>query len=204
MNRAQGAVIGVAMALAGAVLAFALADRDAVQIGIRLRPLGAVLLGAGAVLLAAIWVAGMEGSERSAGNGDANGIRAVGGLIAVVTGITAVTALSIVTLTRLGGATNKDSIVAVSTSAFGIISAVTGAYLGIKISADQSRSSKEAAGEGAGAKRDAQQAQLHADALSESVERNLAPEQVKRVKAEAFEAVQEAARKPDPAEGGSA
>jgi len=49
-------------------------------------------------------------------------LRTVTGLIAVVTGIGAVVALAIVTVSFLGGS-NKESIVAVTSSAFGIVSA---------------------------------------------------------------------------------
>jgi hypothetical protein len=138
VNARQWAVVGAVLAVAGAVLAFALENQDASALGISLRPFGGVLLVVGVILLGGLAIAGMSGDvEGSKGASSFESIKMIGGLIAVVFGITAVTALTIVTLTQLGS-DNKDSIVAVTSSAFGIISAVVGAYLGIKVSSDTS------------------------------------------------------------------
>lgn len=70
----------------------------------------------------------------------AESIRSIGGLVAVVVGVTAITVLAIVTMALVDG--NKEvanTLIPLTTSAFGVISAVVGAYLGIKIGADQSK-----------------------------------------------------------------
>ncbi len=135
--------IGFLFALVGAILAFALKDSNASVLGVSLRPLGGVFFGAGVLLLgwAAIAAVRSDGGSSSTPTGG-NPIREVGGLIAVVTGVTAVAALAIVTLTQLEN--KSSSIVAVSSSAFGVISAVIGAYLGIKISSDTNTKSEAA------------------------------------------------------------
>jgi uncharacterized protein YlxW (UPF0749 family) len=73
-------------------------------------------------------------------------LRTVTGLIAVVAGVGAVIALAIVTVSFLGSG-NKDSIVAVTSSAFGIVSATVTAYLGIKATANSAHKTSEEAGE---------------------------------------------------------
>jgi hypothetical protein len=132
---------GFLFALVGAVLAFALKESGASVLGVSLKPFGGVLFAVGAVLIAGAAI----GSTGNGGGASSEGIRAVGGLIAVVVAITAVTALTIVAVTLAG--TKEDSMVAITSSALGIISAIAGAYLGIKITADTSRrADKEAAG----------------------------------------------------------
>jgi len=131
-------IAGVAFALVGAVLTFALEDSDASVLGVGLQALGGVLFAAGALLVAAAGVQSLVGG----GSGlDADGIKSVGGLIAVVTGIVSVTALALVT--TQAGSLSKESIVAITSSAFGIISTVIGAYLGIKISSEASAKTNE-------------------------------------------------------------
>lgn len=56
-------------------------------------------------------------------------------MIAVVVAVIAVSGLAVFTITQLD-TENQDSMIALASSAFGIISAVVGAYLGIKITAD--------------------------------------------------------------------
>lgn len=136
--------IGFLLALVGAILAFALKDSEASVLGVSLRPLGGVFFGAGVLLLGWGAIASLRSDGGSAGTGG-NPVKEVGGLIAVVTGVTAVAALAIVTLTQL--ADKSSSIVAVTSSAFGVISAVVGAYLGIKISSDSNTKSEGAVGE---------------------------------------------------------
>lgn len=129
---------GALLALFGAVLVFAL-ENSADSVGsIELQPLGGVLLAAGVLLMGTIAIAVMGDGGSRGGNGDGpdvNGIRTVGGLIAIVVGIGAVSLLAVITLTRFSSAEN-DSAVAISSSAFGVISALVGAYLGIKVSSD--------------------------------------------------------------------
>jgi hypothetical protein len=132
------AIGGGVAALVGASLVFALDDPEASLVGVSLQPFGGVLLAAGVLLLAFAAlgsVRGSGGARTGSNGGEYESIRAIGGLLVVVAGIVAVTALTIITLTRLGS-TDEDSMVAVTSSAFGIISAVIGAYLGIKISAE--------------------------------------------------------------------
>jgi hypothetical protein len=136
--------VGFLFALVGAVLAFALKDSDSSVLGVSLEPLGGVLFAAGALLVAggAIASTRLNGNGGNSGGADANSIKTIGGLLAVLAGITAVTALAIVTLTKLDPE-NKESMIAVTSSAFGIISAVVGAYLGIKITADSATKTNE-------------------------------------------------------------
>jgi hypothetical protein len=131
-------IAGVALALVGAVLTFALKDGDASVLGVELSALGGVLFAAGVLLVAAGGVQSLVGGES---NLDATGIKSVGGLIAVVIGIIAVTSLAIVT--TQAGSLSKESIVAITSSAFGIISTVIGAYLGIKVSSEASAKTNE-------------------------------------------------------------
>lgn len=69
----------------------------------------------------------------------AESIQSVGGLVAVVVGVTSVTVLAIVTMAFVGSDNDANTLVPLSTAAFGVISAVVGAYLGIKIGTDQSK-----------------------------------------------------------------
>jgi hypothetical protein len=163
--------VGFLFALVGAVLAFALKDGDASALGVSLESFGGVLLAAGALLLAggAIASTRLAGGEGSNGYGpDANSIKTIGGLLAVLGGITAVTALAIVTLTKLD-TENSESMIAVTSSAFGIISAVVGAYLGIKITADSSNKTNEEAKNAAVAQHEAALAQKEKSAVEEKV-----------------------------------
>jgi hypothetical protein len=155
-------VLAACLCVVGAILAFAL-DDDKRAIGdVRLEPLGVILLSAGVVLLVGLWMATlMSGGREGGGTGPVDpdgpddgpngggagataavggpwnpdtGLHTVAGLIAVIGAIVAVCVLSAITLTRLSGSDDKESIVAITTTAFGIISAVVGAYLGIKVS----------------------------------------------------------------------
>ena len=65
-------------------------------------------------------------------------LRTITGLVAVVAGIIAVGALTVVTVNLLSGEENKEAIVAITTSAFGIVSTVVTAFLGIKATANAS------------------------------------------------------------------
>ena len=68
----------------------------------------------------------------------AESIRSVGGLVVVVIGVLAVTTLAIVTMALIRSGKDANSMIPLATAAFGVISAVVGAYLGIKIGSDQS------------------------------------------------------------------
>lgn len=81
-------------------------------------------------------------------------VKTIGGLIAVVVAIVAVASLTLFTLAQLD-TKHQDSMVAVTSSAFGIISAIVGAYLGIKITADTNARATDRAGEAAIAQHEA-------------------------------------------------
>jgi apolipoprotein N-acyltransferase len=163
-------MVAVVLAVTGAVLAFALENQDASALGINLRPLGGVLLVVGALLLGGLAIGGMSGDGGGSKNTNSfESIKMIGGLIAVIFGITAVTALTIVTLTQLGNQ-NRESIVAVTSSAFGIISAVVGAYLGIKISSDTSAKASDEGKQAAVAQHEAKIAQREVAEMKKTAE----------------------------------
>jgi hypothetical protein len=90
---------------------------------------------------------GAGGARSSGGSGNSGGnvrgrraesVQMVGGLISVVVGVAAVTALATVTILVVNSG-NSNTIIPLSTAAFGVISAIVGAYLGIKIGTDQSK-----------------------------------------------------------------
>lgn len=192
---------GFVFALVGAVLAFALEESDASVLGVRLQPLGGVIFAAGVLLIAGAAIGSMGSGG---GSTDAGSVKSIGGLIAVVTGITAVTALAIVTLTQLGDA--RDSIVAVTSSAFGIISAVVGAYLGIKITAETSAKAGEEAKHAAVAQHEANVKEQKIAAVNEAVDKLVSEDKVSDEQAKAIEeasvGAEAAARTPGPPAGG--
>ncbi len=73
---------------------------------------------------------------QSVGLFTSDGIRAIGGLIAVVVGVLSITAIAAIVILHISSG-SKTEMVAVATSAFGVVSTVVGAYLGVKIGADQ-------------------------------------------------------------------
>lgn len=97
-------------------------------------------------------------------------MRAITGLIAVVLGMAAVVGVAVVAVILLGG-DKEDSVVAITTSALGIISASVTAYLGIKATANTSKEAtaavSEKSGEAAVAQHEAAAAQ-HEAAVKES------------------------------------
>jgi hypothetical protein len=204
---------GFLFALVGAVLAFALKDSDASVLGVSLRPLGGVLFAAGVLLVAGAAIGSMRGggggdcSKGGVGGGDCStgtgesSIKEIGGLIAVISGITVVGALAVVTLTQLGSK-EESSIVAVTSSAFGVISAVVGAYLGIKISADTSAKAGDDAKDAAVARHIASVASSELDAVTDKVDELVTPEQASAIKAATVGVGKEEARTAGPARGG--
>jgi hypothetical protein len=128
-----------------------------------------------------------------------NKLKAIGGLIAVAIGVGAVTGLAIVTITRLGSS-EKDSMVAVTSSAFGIISALVGAYLGIKITADTTARAGDNIKKAAVAEHEAHIAKEQVSAMEETAEEK-APGQADAIKAAAADAREEAARTSPPSGG---
>jgi hypothetical protein len=174
-------IAGFSFALVGAVLAFALEDSDAVVLGVSLQALGGVLFAAGALLIGAAAIGSMGGND---GADNSETVRRLGGLIAVVVGVVAVTALAIVTLTQLGD--EKDSLVAVTTSAFGIISAVVGAYLGIKITGDTADKATREVKNAAVAEHEAHIARRQVAAMKETAKDTVGPEQAEAISAAAY------------------
>jgi len=195
-------------ALVGAVLAFALKDSDAAVLGVRLQPFGGVLFATGALIVAAAAIGSISDGKGSTAT-NAEGIKSIGGLIALVVGITAVTALTIVTLTHLGSG-SKSSAVAVTSSAFGIISAVVGAYLGIKISSDNAanaddevkKAALDEAKKAAVAQHLAHIASSELEATKKKANDVVTREQAAEIREARVQAGEEAARKTDPAKGG--
>jgi hypothetical protein len=187
-SRTQLGVIGVGLGVVGAILAFALNDEGSTADGVKLEPLGVILLSLGVILLAGLWLSESLGGGTTAGSHDrdgggdrgdnlnggggggaAVGIHAIGGLIAVVSGIVAVCILAAITLTQLNGKGDKEAIVAITTSAFGIISTVIGAYLGIKISSEAAGNASVEAKHAAVANVEAQNSQQEVSAIKEVV-----------------------------------
>lgn len=188
---------GFLFAFVGAVLAFALKDSDAAVLGVRLQPLGGVLFAVGALTIAGAAI-GSIGDGKGSAAANAEGIKSIGGLIALVVGITAVTALTIVTLPRVD---DKASAVAVTSSAFGIISAVVGAYLGIKISSDNTANAGDEATKAALAQQEAEVAQKKLATMTKKLD-DIVPERANEVKAATYHADAEGRRPVDPPPGG--
>src|SRR5436305_12823667 len=92
-------ITGFSFVLVGAVMAFSLKDSNTAWLGVRLEPLGGVLLAIGAVLLVAAAVSSVTGG----GGVNPDGGKSIGGLVAVVVGITAVPALAVVSIGQLSG-----------------------------------------------------------------------------------------------------
>jgi hypothetical protein len=131
---------GLVLGALGAILAFALkSDHD--LIGVRLRPLGVIVLVVGGLFLLwglLRWWEARNPPARTAHTttSQLEEIRSIGGLVAVAIGVGAVAALSVVVITTQTGLDNT-SIVAISTSAFGVVSTVVGSFVGIKVGTDQ-------------------------------------------------------------------
>lgn len=88
---------------------------------------------------------GSGGNENQAGpKGNkvlptADSIKSVGGLVAVLVGVVAVTVLAIACMAFIDSGKDANSMIPLATAGFGVISAVVGAYLGMKIGTDQSK-----------------------------------------------------------------
>jgi hypothetical protein len=209
VNARQWAVVGAVLAVIGGVLAFALENKDASALGVSLRPFGGVLLVVGVLLLGAVAIAGMHGggagpsqqaADKGSGGGEFENIKAIGGLIAVVAGITAVVILAVIAVTRLGS--DKSSTVAVTSSAFGVISAVVGAYLGIKISSETNAKAGDEAKNAAVAQHVAHVTSRELEAVKATASDLVTPEQAAKIKAARIAAGEEAARSMGPLPGG--
>ncbi len=204
-------VSGALLTLFGAVLVFALQDPTDSVGSIEVQPLGGVLLAAGVLLMGTVAIALMgdgSGGAGSSASPDVNSIKTVGGLIAIVVGIGAVSLLAVITLTRLSSEEN-DSAVAIASSAFGVISALVGAYLGIKISSDATQKVGEKAGEetehAAVAQHEAEVKEKKISAVNETVEQLVSEDKVSQEHADAITdasvTAEEEARTPNPPRG---
>ncbi len=80
-----------------------------------------------------------QGSNRNRVLPSADSIQSIGGLVAVVVGVLAVTVLAIATMAFVESGKDANTLIPLSTAAFGVISAIVGAYLGIKIGTDQTK-----------------------------------------------------------------
>jgi 4-hydroxybenzoate polyprenyltransferase len=142
-------VIAGLVAIVGASLAFAIDDGH-----LRAKPFGLILLAAAGLVIAG-WVVNrwyarrpVRRAPRTGSPAPATGVesvKAIGGLIAVLFAVGAIVALFVLTISLKSGFT-ADSAIAFATSAFGVISAITAAYLGIKITSDQAAGTQQAAG----------------------------------------------------------
>ena len=134
-------------------------------------------------------------------------VKAIGGLIAVCSGIAAVTGLAVFTIILLGSS-NKESVVAIASSALGIISAMVGAYLGIKITADSNAKTGEMAGHAAVANHERDVAQQKTSGMEEKLDElaakgTFSPQVAEAVK-EAGSEAEQAVRTVGPPPGGAA
>jgi hypothetical protein len=170
--------------LFGGFFTFAVNDDKASTGAVDLQAVGAVLLAAAVILAAGMAVA----ATKSAKDGEISieALRAVTGLVAVVAGIIAVAALTIVAVNLLSGDKDSESTVAITTSAFGIVSTVITAYLGIKATANTSQKVAAAASEkveeAAVARYEAKIERKRADRLKEKIDQ---AEQARKAPAEA-------------------
>jgi hypothetical protein len=175
--------IGAVLALVGAVLSFALTDDSPSALGVSLEALGGVLLATGALLTAAGGIASI--GESKGGTIDPSNLRTITGLVAVVVGIAAVAALTIVTVARLGSE-DTDSMVAVTSSAFGIVSAVISAYLGIKISGEAGVRVGEEAKQAAVAQHEAAVKEKKISRVDEAIDNLVSNQEIGREQADAI------------------
>lgn len=128
-------------------------------------------------------------------------VKAIGGLIAVCVGIVGVTSLAAFTIIFLGSG-NKESIVPVASSA------MVGAYLGIKITADTTAKASEEAKHAAVASHERDAAQQRSSGMEEKLnqlaaEGTFSPQVAETIKEAGTEA-EEAARTVVPPVGGGA
>lgn len=74
----------------------------------------------------------------------AESIQSAGALVSVVIGVLAITGLAIATMAFIDSDKDATTLVPLSTAAFGVISAIVGAYLGIKIGTERVRNWRRA------------------------------------------------------------
>lgn len=69
----------------------------------------------------------------------AEGIKTIGGLVAVVVAVVLVTGLAITAMVLIDNKKDAQTMIPLVSAAFGVISALVGAFLGMKIGTDQSK-----------------------------------------------------------------
>jgi hypothetical protein len=150
-----------------------------------------------------------RGQRRSSKSWGTENVRAVTGLLVVLAGILSVVALAVVAVVLLGSG-NKDSIVAVTTSALGIISAVVSGYLGIKATANTAAKTTamtaEKSGEAAVAQYEVRVKKSKVDRLNKEINDRektgqIEPKVAEELRDASVEAEEEA-RRTDPKDGG--
>jgi Na+/melibiose symporter-like transporter len=98
-------------------------------------------------------------------------VRAITNLVAVLAGIIAVAVLTVVAVELLNGDEKSESAVAITTAAFGIISTVITAYLGIKATANAAGKSEEASHEAAVARYEEGVKEKKVDRFNEEIDK---------------------------------
>jgi len=141
-------------------------------------------------------------------------LRAKTGLAALIVTIVAVVVLAGLTAILLGGGVHSESTVAIVTAAFGIISTVATAYLGIKATANSSaravdagvERADEASKEAAVARYEEEVKKSKVDRLNEEIDKREKEGQIKPAVAkelrDASVEAEEAARRTPPRKGG--
>ncbi|HEX6456880.1 MAG TPA: hypothetical protein VF009_10235 [Solirubrobacterales bacterium] len=112
-------------------------------------------------------------------------VRTITGALIVFIGMLAVVALAVVAVSLLG-AGNKDAVVAITTSALGIISAVVSGYLGIKATANTAEKANEKTKQATDAQTRAELTEESHNALVAAIEEELPEDQANAVKAAAL------------------
>lgn len=155
-----------------------------------------------------------QSNRRSPAETDLEKLRSRTGLAALIVTIVAVVVLAGVTAVLLGGGVNSESTVAIVTAAFGIISTVATAYLGIKATANSSvEAAAAASGGGAGTNEEVAVARYEegvkkskVDRLNEEIDKqekegDLPPKVAQKLRSASIQAEEEA-RERHPSEGG--
>jgi len=146
----------------------------------------------------------------SSKNWETENVRAVTGLVVVLVGVLAVVALAMTAVILLGSG-NRASVVAVTTSALGIISAVVSGYLGIKATANTAAKANtitaEKAGETAVAQYEERVKKSKVDRLNKEIDEREKKGEISQKLANELRSssvkAEEEARRADPPEGGA-
>ena len=86
-----------------------------------------------------------EKEKVNMGKSNAEAIKPVGGLVALAIGVVAIIVIALAALFLVSYTSGKTDIIAsIASSAFGVISAIVGAFFGIKLGTDQTKTLVEA------------------------------------------------------------